>query len=207
MNIIMLGPQGCGKGTHSKILAEKTGLDHVSSGDLLREEVKKETELGLKIKEMMEEGKLVPDDVVISLIEDKVANAPKGVILDGFPRNLLQAMELDKIIKIDKTIHMDLSDEEAVKRLAARRQCKNNCKIYSTLYKQPKIAGICDDCGEEIFQRDDDKPEAIKRRLELYHKETRPLIDFYKNSGILRQVKSKEDMDETADLIEEAFKA
>ena len=207
MNVIMLGPQGSGKGTHSDILADKFDAVHISSGDLLREEAKKDTEKGKKVKKIMNKGELVPDDLMVSLIKNKIEDVDaKHVLLDGFPRNLTQAKKLEDMITVDKVILMDITDEESVNRLSTRRQCKKCGEIYSLLYKKPKKEGKCDKCGGELYQRDDDKPEAIKKRLKTYHEETEPLIDHFDSMDVLRRVDCDGPINVVEKRVEESFK-
>lgn len=177
MNIILLGPQGSGKGTQSTLLQEKTGLPKISTGDLLRDIAKSKTPLGEKIKSYQSKGLLVPDEIVVSVIKERIGkkDCKNGFILEGFPRTLVQSEKLNGITSINRIVVLKISDAEAVKRLSARRQCKKCNAIYG-LSRKP---GKCAKCGSELYQREDDKPEAIKKRLELYKKETEPLIKYY----------------------------
>lgn len=178
MNYLFLGPQGSGKGTQAKIFAEKLKIPHISSGDMLRNtngELKKE------VDSYITNGNLVPDELILRIIKQRI-NQPdceNGFILDGFPRNISQARELDKIIKIDNAFNIEISDEEAVKRLSGRLSCKKCGHVFNTLTNPPKQAGICDKCGNKLYQRQDDTEEAIKKRLQIYKDETLLLIKFY----------------------------
>jgi adenylate kinase len=185
--VIFLGPPGAGKGTQAQLLKERSGFIQVSTGDLLREAVKNQTELGKLAKKYMDEGKLVPDDLIISLIKEKLQEyADKNIIFDGFPRTIPQAESLDNLLSqlnknIDAVILFKIEDEEVVKRLAGRRVCPSCGAVYHVVYNPPKIDEICDKCGTKLIQRDDDKGEVIRKRLEVYHQQTKPLIEYYKN--------------------------
>jgi adenylate kinase len=178
MKLIFLGPQGSGKGTQAEVISEKLGLCHVSTGDLLRSATGKLKEL---IESYTLKGQLAPADIVIKIIKEKLSKeeCQKGFILDGFPRNIEQAKELDKITKIDKAVEIWISDEEAVKRLSSRLNCRKCGSVFNLITNPPKKKGICDKCQGELFVREDDKPEAIRKRLEIYHKETEPLLKHY----------------------------
>ncbi len=200
MNIILMGPPGAGKGTQAKILVEEYGLKHISTGDILREAVKKGTPLGIKAKEYMDKGELVPDDVMVGLIREVL---PKdNFILDGFPRTLPQAEALERMlkeegIKIDAVIFFDVDDDVIVERLSGRRSCPSCGAVYHIKYNPPRNDEICDRCGTKLVQRDDDREEVVRKRLEVYRKQTEPLINYYREKGILRVVdgtKSVEDV-------------
>jgi len=188
--IILLGPPGAGKGTQAKRLVEKTGLLHLSTGDILRDEVARGTDLGKKAKEYMDRGDLVPDDLIIGMIRGRIEDAD-GFILDGFPRTVAQAEALEKITPIDLVINIDLSREEVIRRLSSRRVCRNCGKIYNLISNPPKVEGRCDACGGELYQRDDDRPEVIENRYDVYTASTAPLIEFYRTRGLLTQVDGK----------------
>jgi len=185
--VIFLGPPGAGKGTQSQLLKERNGFIQISTGDLLREAVKNQTELGKLAKQYMDEGKLVPDDLIISLIKEKLQEyADKNIIFDGFPRTIPQAESLDNLLShlnknIDAVILFKIEDEEVVKRLTGRRVCPSCGAVYHMVYNPPKIDEICDKCGAGLIQRDDDKEEVIRKRLEVYHQQTKPLIEYYKS--------------------------
>ena len=174
----------------AKKLVEKYGIPQLSTGDLLRAAVAEGTELGLKAKKFMDAGELVPDEVVIGLIEERLKqpDCQKGFILDGFPRTIPQAEALAKITDLDAVINLDVSDDEVVSRLSGRRTCKQCGAIYHIRNIPPKVEGVCDRCGGELFQRDDDKEEAIRNRLAVYRKQTLPLVEFYRKAGILHDV-------------------
>lgn len=182
----MLGPPGAGKGTYATRLAPKLGIPTISTGELLRAS-REDIEFGETIKKYQDSGDLVPDEIVIQILKKRLEkdDAKNGFILDGFPRTLKQAKALEKISKIDVVINLSVSEEILIKRLSSRRQCKKCGEIYNLLYLKPKVEGICDKCGGELYQRDDDKPEAIKERLKIYHEKTAPLVDYYANKGII----------------------
>ncbi len=188
--IILLGPPGAGKGTQAKRLVEKTGLLHLSTGDILRDEVARGTDLGKQAKEYMDRGDLVPDDLIIGMIRGRIEGAD-GFILDGFPRTVAQAEALEKITPIDLVINIDLSREEVIRRLSSRRVCRGCGRIYNLISNPPKVEGRCDACGGELYQRDDDRPEVIENRYDVYTASTAPLIEFYKERGLLTQVDGK----------------
>jgi adenylate kinase len=190
MKMIIIGPQGSGKGTYASRIAPILSIPHISTGDLLREEIKNNTELGKKAKEYVDKGLLVPDELVMDVLKKRInqKDAKKGFIFDGFPRNQEQAKALDKISKIDVVIELVVPEWILLKRLSSRRVCKSCGEIYNILNVKPKKDGICDKCGGELIQRSDETPEAIKERLNLYKKETQPLINYYKEKGILKQV-------------------
>lgn len=185
--VIFLGPPGAGKGTQSALMEERLSFLQISTGDLLREAVKNQTPLGLKAKSYMDEGKLVPDDLIIGLIEEKLTQlSDKNIILDGFPRTLNQAKALDELLvkkcrSLESVILFEISDEEVINRLSGRRVCKNCGAVYHIKYNPPKEDGICDRCGGQLIQRDDDKEEVIRNRLKVYHDQTSPLVDYYKD--------------------------
>lgn len=209
MNIILLGPPGGGKGTQARFITEKFGIPQISTGDMLRDAVTNKTDLGLKAKEYMDAGKLVPDDLVIKIVEERLKrdDCKDGFILDGFPRTLLQAEALDKILtrmskKMDYVINIDVPAEDIVKRLTSRRICKKCGNIYNLLSNPPKIDGRCDICGGELYQRDDDKEETVRRRLTVYKEDTEPLIMYYKSKGVLKTIDGRKDIDDVKNLIE-----
>ena len=191
--VIFLGPPGSGKGTQAQKLSAEYGFKHISTGDILREAVRKGTELGKLAKSYMDRGELVPDDVMIGLIEDVLRNCENLVIMDGFPRTLPQAEAFDKLLdrlnfELRKVVLFDVPDDEIVKRLSARRVCPKCGAVYNMLYHPPKNDEICDVCGTKLIQRDDDRPETIRRRLEVYRRDTEPLIDYYRQKGLLAVV-------------------
>jgi adenylate kinase len=193
--IILLGAPGAGKGTQAVMLAEKMKLVQVASGDLFRQALQQETELGKKAKVYMEKGQLVPDEITINMVLERLAkpDCKNGAILDGFPRNLAQAKALDKALAkqskaIDKVVNIKVTEKEVIKRLGGRWICRNCQAPYHDVDSPPKVAGKCDRCGGELYQRTDDKPETVKKRLKVYEKETSPLIDYYKKTGKLVEV-------------------
>lgn len=195
MRLVLLGAPGVGKGTQAKKLIDKYGIPQISTGDILRKAVADGTPLGKEAKSYMDKGELVPDKVVIGLIQDRLkqADCKKGFILDGFPRNTAQAETLDGMLKklgmpIDSALSVDVPKDDLMKRLTGRRTCKNCQQMYNVYFSPPKKAGVCDKCGGELFQRDDDKEETIKRRLDVYDAQTAPLIDYYNKKGILKSV-------------------
>ena len=201
MKIIMLGAPGAGKGTQAKMIAEKYGVPHVSTGDIFRANIKEGTELGKEAKQYMDQGLLVPDELTVKILLDRVAkdDCKNGYVLDGFPRTIPQAEVLDKALnelgdKIDYAIDVDVPDENIVKRMGGRRARLTCGATYHIEHVPPKKEGICDKCGSELVLRDDDKPETVKNRLSVYHEQTQPLIDFYTEKGVLRTVDGTQDM-------------
>lgn len=201
MKIIMLGAPGAGKGTQAKMIAEKYGIPHVSTGDIFRANIKEGTALGKEAKQYMDQGLLVPDELTVKILLDRVAkeDCKNGYVLDGFPRTIPQAEVLDKALvelgdKIDYAIDVDVPDENIVRRMGGRRACLTCGATYHIEHVPPKKEGICDKCGAELVLRDDDKPETVKNRLEVYHKQTQPLIDFYTKQGVLKTVDGTQDM-------------
>ena len=195
MKIIMLGAPGAGKGTQAKMIAEKYSIPHISTGDIFRANIKNGTELGKKAKSYMDKGQLVPDELTLDLIMDrfKQDDCKNGYVLDGFPRTIPQAEALDTALKakgekVDFAIDVDVPDENIVKRMGGRRACVGCGATYHVVYSPTKVEGVCDKCGEELIVRDDDKPETVLNRLEVYHNQTQPLIDYYNEKGILKSV-------------------
>jgi adenylate kinase len=185
LRLILLGPQGSGKGTQAGLLGKKFGIPQISTGNALRENIEKGTELGRIAKRIMDEGRLVSDDIVNRIVESRLRenDAKKGFMLDGYPRNIPQAEFLSKIGKIDAVIEIEVPDAESIRRISGRRTCKCGA-VYHTFYNPPAVPGICDRCGGKLFQRDDDKEEAIRERLAIYHNETEPIIRFYSDRHI-----------------------
>ena len=190
MKIIMLGPPGSGKGTYSKKLSPLLGVPHISTGDIFREHIKNRTEIGMKVKDNIDAGKLVADDIVMDVVKERLSreDAKKGFIFDGFPRTIVQAQEFDKLLKVDVVINLNVPEEIVIKRLSSRRQCRKCGAIFNVLTLKPKTEGICDKCGSELYQRDDDKEDVIRSRLEVYRKQTQPLIDYYKGKGLILDI-------------------
>lgn len=195
VNIVLLGAPGAGKGTQAGILIKEYGLLHVSTGDMLRAAIKEGSETGLKAQEFMNKGELVPDKVVTQLVIDRMGkdDAVSGVILDGFPRTKPQAEALDSALasaskSLDDVIYMKVTEDVVMQRLTGRRMCTQCGKIYHVVNMPPKEEGVCDDCGAALYQRDDDKPETVKNRLDVYGQSTKDLIDYYREKGLLREV-------------------
>ncbi len=207
--IILLGAPGAGKGTQAEILRERLGLAHVASGDLFRENVSKGTPLGKLAKSYMDKGELVPDDVTAQMVMDRISrpDTASGVVFDGFPRTQAQAEALDAALakagkKIGMAVLVDVPDETLVGRLSARWICPLDGVVYNTLTNPPRMAGRCDKDNGELYQRDDDKPETVRRRLQVYHTQTKPLIDYYRNAGLLQVVNGEQEIGQVqADLV------
>lgn len=197
----MLGAPGAGKGTQAEMIAEKYGIPHISTGDIFRANIKNGTELGKKAKGYMDAGQLVPDELTVALVLDRITqpDCEKGYILDGFPRTIPQAEALTKSLsdrdeKIEYAIDVEVPDDNIIKRMSGRRACPKCGATYHIVYNAPKKEGICDNCGTELVIRDDDKPETVLNRLNVYHTSTQPLIDFYKNQGVLHDVDGTKEM-------------
>ncbi|MEM2026940.1 MAG: adenylate kinase [Candidatus Bathyarchaeia archaeon] len=190
MRIVLLGPPGSGKGTYASRLAVILGVPHISTGDMVREEIRAQTEIGKRIKEYSDRGELVPDDIIIAMLVERLKkpDAQKGFILDGFPRTLRQAEELEKFSKIDLVVNLNVPDEIIIQRLSNRLVCKRCGAIYNRLTLKPKVDEVCDICGGELYQRDDDRPEVIRERLNVYRRSTEPLIYYYRERKVLRDV-------------------
>ena len=208
MKIIMLGAPGAGKGTQAKMIAEKYSIPHISTGDIFRYNIKNGTELGKEAKKYMDQGLLVPDELTVKILLDRVAkdDCKNGYVLDGFPRTIPQAEVLEEALtklgdRIDYAINVEVPDENIVKRMGGRRACVNCGATYHIEHVPPKKEGICDNCGSELILRDDDKPETVKNRLSVYHKQTQPLIDFCKGKGVLRTVDGTVDMKDVFNAI------
>lgn len=203
MRLVLLGAPGAGKGTQAKKLIEKYGIPQISTGDLLRAAVSAGTQLGKEAKSYMDKGELVPDRVVLGMVEERLKqdDCRKGYILDGFPRNVAQAEALDEMLSglgmaLDAALSVDVPFDDLMKRLTGRRTCKSCGQMYNVYFNPPKKDGICDKCGGELFQRDDDKEETIKKRLEVYNSQTAPLIEYYGKKGILKSVNGTGSIDE-----------
>ena len=203
MRLVLLGAPGAGKGTQAKKLIEKYGIPQISTGDILRKAVADGTPLGKEAKGIMDKGELVPDKIVLGLVEERVkqADCKKGFILDGFPRNTAQAEALDKLLNdlqmpLDSALSVDVPKEDLMKRLTGRRTCKKCQQMYNVYYSPPKKDAVCDKCGGELFQRGDDKEDTIKKRLDVYDAQTAPLIDYYSKKGIRKSVMGTGSIDE-----------
>ena len=208
MKIIMLGAPGAGKGTQAKMIADKYSVPHISTGDIFRANIKNGTELGMEAKKYMDQGLLVPDELTVKILLDRVAqdDCKNGYVLDGFPRTIPQAEVLDKALAeldetIDFAIDVNVPDENIINRMSGRRACLACGATYHITHVPPKQEGICDRCGKELVLRDDDKPETVKNRLEIYHEQTQPLIDFYTEKGVLKTVDGTVDMKDVFNAI------
>ncbi|MFE1312389.1 adenylate kinase [Streptomyces sp. NPDC058755] len=214
MRIVLVGPPGAGKGTQAVRLAEKLAIPHISTGDLFRANISRQTELGKLAKSYMDAGNLVPDEVTIAMAKDRMeqADAENGFLLDGFPRNVSQAEALDRLldeegIKLDAVLDLEVPEEEVVKRIAGRRICRNDSShVFHVTYSRPKQEGVCDVCGGELYQRDDDSEETVRTRLEVYHTQTEPIIDYYKSQGLVVTISSLGPVDEITQRALEALK-
>ena len=210
MKIVMLGAPGAGKGTQAKKIADIYQIPHISTGDIFRANIKEGTELGKKAKTFMDAGKLVPDELTIDLLMDRISrpDCANGYVLDGFPRTIPQAESLEAALekrgeKIDYAINVEVPDENIIHRMSGRRACLNCGATYHVVHIPTKVEGICDRCGSELVLRDDDKPETVKKRLDVYHEQTQPLIEFYSQRGVLVNVDGTRDMEVVfADIVE-----
>jgi len=194
MNLILIGPPGSGKGTQAELLREKNGFVHYSTGEVFRDHIRRKSPVGAKVEEYVTSGKLVPDDVVLEVVNAFMAdNVGKPILFDGFPRTIPQAEGLDKVLAehkltVDMAVLVDLPDDEVVTRLTARRQCRKCGKIYNLTFKPPKVTGICDDCGGALYQRKDDTETVIRDRLRTYHEQTEPVLHYYSGQGKLKRI-------------------
>ncbi|MEV3857974.1 adenylate kinase [Streptomyces sp. NPDC050095] len=196
MRIVLVGPPGAGKGTQAAFLAQNLSIPHISTGDLFRANISQGTDLGKQAKSFMDAGQLVPDEVTIGMAKDRMEqpDAVNGFLLDGFPRNVSQAEALDVAlktddVKLDAVLDLEVPEDEVVKRIAGRRICRNeSAHVFHVAYKQPQTEGVCDTCGGELYQRDDDKEETVRKRLEVYHTQTEPIIDYYREQGLVKTI-------------------
>ncbi|MFF5975806.1 adenylate kinase [Streptomyces sp. NPDC012769] len=204
MRIVLVGPPGAGKGTQAAFLAKNLDIPHISTGDLFRANISQGTELGRKAKAFMDAGDLVPDEVTIGMAKDRMEqdDAANGFLLDGFPRNVAQAEALDVVLKaedmqLDAVLDLEVPEDEVVKRIAGRRICRNDSShVFHVTYNAPKAEGVCDVCGGELFQRDDDSEETVRRRLEVYHTQTEPIIDYYRAQNLVVTISALGKVDE-----------
>ncbi len=202
--IVLLGPPGSGKGTQGELLSEKLGYTRLSTGDMLREAVRNGTELGKKAKGYMDSGALVPNELIIGLMKEKIAAAEGGVILDGFPRNIEQADALAQQIDVDLALNLDVPDEELVSRLTNRRSCPDCNAVYHLVNNPPRTEGVCDKCGGSLYQRDDDTEATVKNRLRVYRENTMPLIGYYSDKGVLTTIQGIGSIDDIFSQVEKA---
>ena len=200
MNLILVGPPGAGKGTQGEILSKRLGIDTISTGVMLRTAIKEQTEVGKLAEKYINDGKLVPDDVIVAIVKERLAqpDCANGFILDGFPRTVPQAEALTASgVKIDKVLSLEVDDSVIVERLSARRECSKCGAPYSVLYKKPAVEGKCDKCGGELIQRADDNPETIQNRLNVYHEQTEPIKAYYEKQGLLVKAEGADSVDDT----------
>ncbi len=214
MKIVMLGAPGAGKGTQAKMIADKYSIPHISTGDIFRANIKEGTPLGAKAKEYMDKGLLVPDELVCDLVVDRIQqdDCKNGYILDGFPRTIPQAEALTDALskisdKVEYAINVEVPDENIVNRMGGRRACVGCGATYHVKYNPPKVEDVCDKCGEKLILRDDDKPETVQKRLDVYHEQTQPLIDYYTKQGVIAEVDGTVDMNEVFDNIVKLLEA
>ena len=210
LNLVFLGPPGAGKGTQAQRISEKFGLKRITPGDILRKEVEKGTRLGKEVAGYMEKGELVPDEMVLEIIGEELERVGQGFILDGFPRTVAQAKGLDRILEsgrlpLHAVVFLDVPDDEIVRRLSARRVCPSCGAVYNMITSPPRNNETCDRCGTHLVRRGDDEPETIRTRLEIYTKETAPLIDYYEKKGLLVRIDGARPLDEVTSLIEKAL--
>lgn len=214
MRIVLVGPPGAGKGTQAAFLAKNLSIPHISTGDLFRANISQQTELGKLAKSFMDKGELVPDEVTIAMAKDRMEqpDAGSGFLLDGFPRNVSQAGALDEMLasegmKLDAVLDLEVPEDEVVKRIAGRRICRNDSShVFHVSYKAPKEEGVCDACGGELYQRDDDSEETVRKRLEVYHTQTEPIIDYYKAQGLVVTISALGKVEDVTERAMEALK-
>lgn len=207
MRIVLVGPPGAGKGTQAALLAANLSVPHISTGDLFRANISQGTELGRRAKEFMDAGQLVPDEVTVGMAKDRMeqADASGGFLLDGFPRNIAQAQALDGILqeraeKLDAVLDLEVPEEEVVKRIAGRRICrKDSSHVYHVEYARPQSEGVCDICGGELYQREDDREETVRKRLAVYHSETEPIIDHYRQQDVVTTISALGSVEEVTE--------
>ncbi|ARK28535.1 adenylate kinase [Halalkalibacter krulwichiae] len=213
MNLILMGLPGAGKGTQAERIVENYGIPHISTGDMFRAAIKGETELGLKAKSFMDAGELVPDEVTIGIVQERLAkdDCQKGFLLDGFPRTVAQAEALEELLtgmgrKIDYVLNVDVPEQLLLDRLTGRRVSPTSGRTYHVIFNPPKQEGICDVDGSELIQRDDDKPETVKKRLEVNQAQAKPLVDFYTEKGYLRTINGDQDINKVYEDIDQLLK-
>ncbi len=198
MKLVLLGKPGSGKGSEAELLAKTLKVPQISMGDILRSIEREKTEIGRMVSAYIDKGELVPDELAMTIFKERISkpDCKKGLLLDGFPRYLEQANELDKLMKIDKAIYLDVPDDLIIKRLSNRRSCSNCGAVYNLITNPPKKEGVCDKCGKDLYIRNDDKPETIKNRLKIYNEQTKPVVNFYSNKGILIKIDGSKSIDE-----------
>jgi adenylate kinase len=214
MNLVLMGLPGAGKGTQAEKIVEKYGIPHISTGDMFRAAIKESTELGLQAKSFMDQGNLVPDEVTIGIVRERLSkeDCAEGFLLDGFPRTVAQAEELENILsdlnkKIDYVINIDVDQEFLMERLTGRRICKSCGSTYHLVFNPPAKDGVCDRCGGELYQRADDNAETVQNRLEVNQKQTKPLLDFYEGKGYLRNINGQQDIRKVFDDLDQLLRS
>lgn len=208
MNLVLMGPPGAGKGTQGEILSKRLGIDTISTGAMLRAAIKEQTEIGKQVEKLINEGKLVPDDVMVKLVKERLQqpDCADGFILDGFPRTTAQAEALTESgVKIDKVLSLEVDDDKIVERLSSRRECSKCAAPYNIISNKPEVEGKCDKCGGELIQRADDNPETIKNRLNVYHEQTEPIKAYYEKMGLLVTAKGEEKLEDTTSNVAKAL--
>lgn len=208
MNLVLMGPPGAGKGTQGEILSKRLGIDTISTGVMLRTAIKEQTEVGKMAEKYINDGKLVPDDVIVKIVKERLEkpDCAKGFILDGFPRTTAQAEALTESgVKIDKVLSLEVDDEKIVERLSSRRECKECGAPYNVISNKPKTEGKCDKCGGDLVQRADDNPDTIKNRLNVYHEQTEPIKSYYEKMGLLVTAKGEEELKDTTANVAKAL--
>lgn len=208
MNLVLMGPPGAGKGTQGEILSKRLGIDTISTGVMLRTAIKEQTEVGKMAEKYINDGKLVPDDVIVKIVKERLEkpDCAKGFILDGFPRTTAQAEALTESgVKIDKVLSLEVDDEKIVERLSSRRECRECGTPYNVISNKPQTEGKCDKCGGDLIQRADDNPDTIKNRLNVYHEQTEPIKSYYEKKGLLVTAKGEEALEDTTKNVAKAL--
>jgi len=207
MKLILLGAPGAGKGTQAEIICEALSIPQISTGNIIRAQIKSGTELGLRVKAIVESGALVSDELVVELLKDRISqpDCANGFVLDGFPRTIPQAEALEKICEIDAVLEIYVPDEKIIARMSGRRTCPSCGASFHIEYKQPKVEGICDTCGAALVMRADDDPKVVASRLDVYHEQTEPLVAFYQSRGLHKRVEGQEELADTTRLVKEAL--
>ena len=207
MRIVIFGPPGSGKGTYASRLMRRLGIPHISTGDLVREEIRNQTALGRTIEKYSSSGTLVPDEIITEILKKRIASeVSRGFILEGYPRTVGQAKELEKIAKIDSVVNLNVPDSVIVDRLSARLQCKTCGAVYNERTMKPKVAGKCDKCGGELFRRVDDQPEVIRERLRVYREASEPVVDFYRARNLLRDIRNEDPNVDPEQVVDQIMK-